>query len=177
MGDNTHPTLTGSEIDELIRSGLSEAEIARQYGMTKAGVNYARFNEGGVPRKGVYRTTREIAKDLFPWKRVGARVSQSYEWRRLKAHSTWQVRHDENDLSFAQLTQLIEFYRRVTTQNLIAEYTPDSGLTLHGRRPEDRRLIIRPNEWTHLDASQRIHWSLPTVMPQGAEDLSAFIAE
>lgn len=180
MGDNTHPVLTGEEIDQLIREGRTETWIGREYGITQQAVHYARFNAGGRPRTNVYKTTRDRAKDFFPWKKVGAAVTESVPWRMLKAHSVWQARHREEDLTPKELRRLVSFYRRLLTEGLIVEFDPTippgewdyPGFALRDRVESDRDLLIRTNDRTDLSSvPMRVHWSFPTVMPEGHESL------
>lgn len=179
MGDNTRPVLSGEEIDQLIRAGLTEQEIADQYGLSKSAVSKRRYWTAGVRRTNVYQTTAEIARGLFPWKGVGKPFNRTYPWQVLKAHSVWQVRYREDDLSPAQLRKLVGFYRRLITEGLIVEFDPTippggeyQGFALRTRTESDDDLLIRANGLTDLsELPMRVHWSIPTVMPKGAEDL------
>lgn len=182
MGDNTSSFLSGEEIDTLIRSGLTESEIARQFGVSVRAVHYKRFwTSNNVRRTGVYLTPSERAREMFPWRRVGqGRGGTSHsDYRALKAHSIWQVRHSPDDLGPDQLRRLVSFYRTLATEGLIVEFRPaippgeGTSFTRVPRTPEDGALLIRQNEWTDLDeVGMHEHWSFPTVYPEGAEDLA-----
>lgn len=184
MGDNTRPFLQGEEIDQLLRQGLTETEIAAVYNVTVAAVSKARRYEGGVARRNRYLTPSEQARELFPWRRVGKGPggNSHNDYRALKAHSIWQVRHREDDLGPDQLQRLIRFYRSLITEGLIVEYRPTippgtgSSFTRSPRQPEDGLLLVRQNEWTDLaDVARHEHWSYPTRLPRGAEDVAALL--
>lgn len=180
MGDNTHPFATGEEIDDLILAGYSERDIADKYQVSISAVSRRRWFNNGGRRIGVPQTTSEIARDMFPWKGVGKPFNDSAVWKLLKSHSIWQARRREEDLTPVRLRKLVSFYRKIVQEGLIVEFDPTippgegvhRGFAFRTRVETDGYLLIRANALTDLsDLPMRTHWSIPYVMPEGAEDM------
>lgn len=183
MGDNTHPLLTGEQIDQMIINGGTYTTIAHEYGMTKEGVRRRRLYVAGVARKGIRWAPREIAEQLMPWPKGSGPDPRDSVFLALKAHSKWQVRNAEEDLSTTYRDRLIPMYRRLITEGLIVEYDAtippgsEAGFSYRARAGSDGMLMLRRNEYTVLSDAQEDHWSFPRVMPKGAEDLVSLLRE
>lgn len=127
------------------------------------------------------KTPSETARDMFPWKGVGKPFNESAVWKLLKSHSIWQARRREEDLTPVRLRKLVSFYRKIVQEGLIVEFDPTippgegvhRGFAFRTRVETDGYLLIRANALTDLsDLPMRTHWSIPYVMPEGAEDLA-----
>ena len=159
-----HPELTLAIIEGLKRKGLSQSEIARQFGLTRQAVSYHVRKYGGA------LTPRQTALQSWPWI-VPTRFGQQSVYRRLRDHAEYFATNGEG-MDFRKLSLLKGFYERLESQ--VVEFDPDlppaedisaGGFAYRRRLESDGDLLIRVNQHTHLSEDGLKVWRMPTVLP------------
>ncbi len=158
------PELTLAIIEGLKRKGLSQSEIARQFGLTRQAVSYHVRKYGGA------LTPRQKALESWPWK-VPTRLGQQSVYARLRDHGEYFATAGEG-MGFRKLSLLSGFYERL--RDKVVEFDPAlppcedasvGGFAYRDRLESDGDLLIRVNEHTHLSDEGRKVWSMPKVLP------------
>ncbi|ATL70741.1 hypothetical protein [Nocardia terpenica] len=171
MANDNLPALTIEIVEQLKGEGMSQAEIARLYGVTRQAITDVKRRSGG------YSTTpREDALKHFPWKVPGSRavpMAMQKPYRNMRDHAEYMVTNGEG-MSAEKLKRLRGFYRKLHSENVVLEFDPNippspgigiGGFAYRARTPEDGDLIIRVNEHTTLTEEGRRIWTFPAVEP------------
>lgn len=163
------PVLTPAIIADLLRKGMSQSDIAREWGYTRQYVSWIKYYHGGIPK-----TPRETASDHFPFVMVGAEHGQTAPYKRLRDHGEYMATGGLG-MSQDKLSRLRGFYRKLHDDNVVLEYDPglppEPGLSSQGgwayrsRVGADEDLLIRVNEYTDLTEPGRMIWRFPPVEP------------
>ena len=158
------PELTLAVIEGLKERGLSQSEIARQFGVTRQAVSYHVRKYGGT------LTPRQKALESWPWI-VPLRFCSQVPYRRLRDHGEYFATGGEG-MSFKKLSDLRGFLRRL--EDFVIEFNPDlppsdgvgiGGFAYRQRLESDGDLLIRVNEHTHLSEEGLKVWAMPKVLP------------
>ncbi len=169
-----HPELTLAIIEGLKRQGLSQSEIARQFGLTRQAVSYHVRKYGGT------LTPRQKALESWPWI-VPTRFGQQAVYRRLRDHGEYFATNGEG-MGFRKLSLLRGFYERLESQ--VVEFDPDlgpsedvstGGFAYRTRLESDSDLLIRVNAHTHLSEEGRKVWRMPAVLPDRLMDTKVLV--
>jgi hypothetical protein len=156
--------LTLAVIEGLKDRGLSQSEIARQFGVTRQAVSYHVRKYGGT------LTPRQKALESWPWI-VPARLSTQVPYKRLRDHAEFYATKGEG-MSPEKLSLLRLFYKRI--EGFVVEFDPDlppsdgvgiGGFAYRERLDSDSDLLIRVNENTHLSEEGLKVWRRPAVKP------------
>lgn len=159
--------LTLAIVEALKNRGLSQSEIARQYGVTRQYVSWIKRTYGGK------LTPRETIRQHWPFE-VPANMGNTSPFKRLRDHgeyiATWGV-----GMKDYKLERLRAFYKKLREGDLVVEFDPNippipgvsnaGGWAYRQRLPEDRDLLIRLNEYTTLTDDGRNLWRFPAVDP------------
>lgn len=158
--------LTPAIVQNLNRQGMSGAEGARKYGVTRAyWSKLLRSTEGFT------KTADEIAREWMPiWVPDGPHACRPY--RNMRLHALRSVDHDAFERVERGDTLLRGFYARLSDYELVVEYDPNippnraastGFFAYRPREASDGDLIIRPNDYTHGldDVNMREFWRLP----------------
>jgi transcriptional regulator with XRE-family HTH domain len=159
--------LTLAIVEALKNKGLSQSDIARQYGVTRQYVSWIKHTYGGR------LTPRELALQHFPFQ-VPVEMGQTSPYRRLRDHSEY-IATGGVGMTEDQLQRLRTFYRKLREGNQVLEFDPNippiPGVSSNGgwayweRLPEDGDLLIRVNEFTNITDKGRDIWRFPAVDP------------
>jgi transcriptional regulator with XRE-family HTH domain len=159
--------LTLAIVEALKNKGLSQSDIAREYGVTRQHVSWIKRTYGGR------LSPRETLLQEFPFK-VSAAQGQASPYRRLRDHAEF-VATDGVGMSEDKLQRLRTFYRKIRDGKLVLEFHPNippirgvsnkGGWAYRQRLPEDGDLLIRVNEFTNLTNEGRDIWRFPAVGP------------
>lgn len=163
--------LTPALINELKARNVSQAEIARMYGVSPSYVTWIKRNYGGVI-KSPYETIRE----LWPWK-VDTRFQDASVHKRLRDHLEFMALGNSRfDVSSYRRGLLRGFYRKLKNENLVVEFDPEippsdgiftGGWAFRTKTTLDGDLIIRVNEHTRpLDTRAKMIWRFPPELPE-----------
>ncbi len=159
-----HPELTLAIIEGLKQKGMSQSEIARQFGVTRQAVSYHVRKYGGA------LTPRQRALESWPWI-VPTSLGQQSVCRRLRDHGEYYATAGEG-MGYIKLSLLKGFYERL--QGQVVEFDPDlppsedisaGGFAYRPRLESDGDLLIRVNAHTFLSDEGRKVWSMPEVLP------------
>lgn len=164
---NGKQRLTLAIVEALKNKGLSQSEIARQYGVTRQYVSWIKRTYGGT------LTPREKVMQHWPFE-VPEQMGNTSPFKRLRDHgeyiATWGV-----GMKTYKLERLRAFYRKLREGDLVVEFDPNippipgvsnvGGWAYRQRLPEDRDLLIRVNEYTKLTNEGRNIWRFPAVDP------------
>jgi hypothetical protein len=158
------PTLTLAIIEGLKRDGLSQSEIARQFGVSRQAVSYHVRKYGGT------LAPRQRALESWPWM-VPVRFSTQVPYKRLRDHGEYYATNGEG-MSFEKLSLLRLFYKRL--EGFVIEFDPNllpsdgvgfGGFAYRERLDSDGDLLIRVNVHTHLSEEGLKVWRMPAVLP------------
>ncbi|OBI14940.1 repressor [Mycobacterium sp. E2327] len=159
--------LTLAIVEALKTKGLSQSEIARQYGVTRQYVSWIKHTYGGR------LTPREQSMQHFPFK-VPTDMGQASPFRRLRDHGEY-VATGGLGMSEDKLQRLRSFYRMLRENNVVVEFDPNvppipgisnkGGWAYRERLPEDADLLIRVNEFTDITDEGRTIWRFPAADP------------
>ena len=158
------PGLTLAIIEGLKERGLSQSEIARQFGVTRQAVSYHVRKYGGT------LTPRQKALESWPWI-VPVRFANQVPYKRLRDHAEFYATKGEG-MSPEKLSLLRLFYKRI--EGFVVEFDPDlppsdgvgiGGFAYRERLDSDGDLLIRVNEHTHLSEEGLKVWRRPAVKP------------
>jgi len=136
------PIITVDEIDALKATGMTQSDIARQYGVTRAYISWIKHNYGGK------RTPRELALEHWPWE-VADRFTRAVPYRCLRDLAEWHATGGKG-MTTAKLDNLRSWLESV--EHVVVEYNPDfppsPGLSSGGyrydfRTPADGNLLMR----------------------------------
>ncbi|MEX3652600.1 XRE family transcriptional regulator [Mycolicibacterium fortuitum] len=159
--------LTLAIVEALKNQGLSGADIARRYGVTRQYVSWIKHTYGGQ------LTEREKVLREFPFK-VPEKQGQASPYRRLRDHAQF-ISTGGADMTPDQLQRLRSFYRKLRAGNLVVEFDPNippipgvsskGGWAYRHRSPDDDELLIRVNEFTNLTEKGCEIWCFPPRDP------------
>jgi transcriptional regulator with XRE-family HTH domain len=158
------PELSLAVIEGLKRKGLSQSEIARQFGVTRQAISYYVRKYGGE------LTPRQKALEHWPWM-VPVRLSNQVPYKRLRDHGEYYATNGKG-MSPEKLGLLRSFYQRL--EGLVVEFDPDlppsegagiGGFAYRERLESDGDLLIRVNEHTFLSEEGLKIWVRPKVLP------------
>jgi hypothetical protein len=156
--------LTLAVIEGLKERGLSQSEIARQFGVTRQAVSYHVRKYGGT------LTPRQKALESWPWM-VPVRFANQVPYKRLRDHAEFYATKGEG-MSPEKLSLLRLFYKRI--EGFVVEFDPDlppsdgvgiGGFAYRERLDSDGDLLIRVNAHTHLSEEGLKVWRRPVVKP------------
>lgn len=160
--------LTPSVIESLRNQGMSFADIAREYEVSRQYVSWIKNNYSGVSE-----TPREQSKRMFPW-HVSSEFHRSSPHIRLRDHLEYMVTGGKG-MSDRKLTLLRGFYARLQDEDLVVEFDPaipaspgiyTGGWAFRPREERDGDLLIRLNEHSRdLTDEERMVWRFPPVLP------------
>ncbi|MDR7303511.1 helix-turn-helix domain-containing protein [Haloactinomyces albus] len=162
--------LTPDAIDNLRRKGFTQRQIAAMYGVSDSAVSAMKRR---YAKEISYRTKREIANELFPFRYIQTRFTEAGIYHRLRDHGHYMV-GGEDELSYERLKNLGGFYDRLKEYDLVVEYDPSikpnisakyGGFAYRDREPSDGDLIIRMNKHTDITDKNRNIWTLPNKRP------------
>lgn len=166
MNDNLGQ-LSLAVIEYLKSKGFTEADIAREFGVSRQAVNYHVRTYNGK------RTPRQRAIDEFPFK-VPSDQGQTSPFKRLRDHGEYMLTHGKG-MSEGKLERLRSFYRKLRDENLVLEFDPtippEPGVSKYGgwayrsRTKRDKDLLIRVNEYTRLTEAGKEIWKFPLTDP------------
>jgi hypothetical protein len=160
-----HYPLTLAVIEGLKDKGLSQSEIARQFGVTRQAVSYHVRKYGGT------LTPRQKALESWPWM-VPVRFSTQVPYKRLRDHGEYYATNGEG-MSPEKLSLLRLFYQRL--EGFVIEFDPNlppsegvgiGGFAYRERLDSDADLLIRVNDHTYLSEEGLKVWRMPKVLPQ-----------
>lgn len=159
--------LSLSVIEDLKAKGLSQSEIAEQFGVTRQAVSWHKKTYGGK------LTPRESILMNFPWE-VSKEQSQASPYKRLRDHGEFMATKGKG-MSEDKLKRLRSFYKKLRDENIVVEYDPTlppepgvsrkGGFAFRKRRPEDGDSLIRKNEYTNITEEGQVIWRFPPVEP------------
>ncbi|OBG38156.1 repressor [Mycobacterium sp. E3198] len=159
--------LTLAIVEALKNRGLSQSEIARQYGVTRQHVSWIKHTYGGR------LTPRESVLQRFPF-RVPVKMGNTSPFKRLRDHGEYVVTGGVG-MSEDKLQRLRSFYRKLRENDLVVEFNPNippipgvssrGGWAFRERTKDDEDLLIRVNEYTHIADELRDIWRFPAVDP------------
>lgn len=165
IGDST---LTISVIEALKTQGLSEAEIARQFGVTRQAVSWHVHKYGGS------MTPRQLVLKHFPFE-VPSELARCSIYQRLRDHGEWYAAGDNASLSADQKQRLVWFYNKLRRNNWVIEFDPNippipgvskcGGWAYRERMPADEDYLVRVNEYTTLTEYGQEIWRFPDEEP------------
>lgn len=170
---NNRPGLTPEIIESEKRKGLSQAEIARKYGVTRQAISdiKRRFPDA------FSTTPREDVLKHFPWLVPGSKdkpMTQQKPYRYLRDHGEYMATGGKG-MSEEKLKRLRIFYKKLRDNNVVVEFDPtlppEIGVAPHGgfayrpRLASDGDLIIRVNQYTTLTEEGHSIWTFPPVEP------------
>ncbi len=157
--------LTLAVIEGLKNRGLSQSDIARQFGVTRQAISYYIRKYGGR------LTPRQMVLEHFPWA-VSTKQSEASACKRLRDHGEY-VATGGVGMSYDKIRRLRGFYERLRDQ--VVEFDPaippEEGVSSNGgfayrkRRESDGDLLIRVNEHTHLSEQGKRIWRFPPMEP------------
>lgn len=149
IGDTT---LTLSVIEALKSQGMTEAEIARQFGVTRQAVSWHVHTYGGT------MTPQQIVLKHFPFAVKDAQQDCSI-YQRLRDHGAYYATGGKG-MSEDRIKRLRWFYNKLRRNNWVIEFDPDlppiegvskcGGWAYRERTPADGDLLIRVNKYTNL---------------------------
>ena len=161
------PILSLSIVEDLKSKGLSQSEIARQFGVTRAYISWIKSTYGGS------RTPREIVLDQWPFE-VPMAMGQASVCRRLRDHAEYMATGGKG-MTDSKLRRLRSFYERLDSRKQVVEFDPgippQDGVSIAGgwayrpRRSSDGDLLIRENDHTRLTKQGRKIWRFPREYP------------
>jgi transcriptional regulator with XRE-family HTH domain len=159
--------LTLAIVEALKNKGLSQSEIARQYGVTRQYVSWIKHTYGGR------LTPRELVLQHFPFQ-VPVEMGQTSPYRRLRDHGEY-IATGGVGMTEDQLQRLRSFYRKLRKGNLVVEFDPNippipgvsnkGGWAYRERLPDDGDLLISVNEFTNITDKRRNIWRVPAGDP------------
>lgn len=166
QNSSTDEKLSLAIVEALKNKGLTQSEIARQYGVTRQYVSWIKKRYGGR------LTPTEQVLAHFPWQ-VNATQLQGVPYRRLRDHGEFMATGGVG-MSHEKLRRLKAFYKRLKDENVVVEFDPNippsegikhGGFAFRPRTPDDKDLLIRVNEFTNLTPQGEIIWRFPPIEP------------
>lgn len=136
------PVITVNEIDALKARGLTQSDIAREYGVSRAYISWIKHTYGGKT------TPREEALKAWPWE-VKQEHTGASPYQRLRDHAEYVVTGGKG-MSQNKIDRLQTWYEDV--ENVVVEYDPENkptpGIKTGGfryleREPSDGDMLIR----------------------------------
>lgn len=159
--------LTLAIVEALRNKGLSQSDIARQYGVTRQYVSWIKHKYGGR------LTPRELALQHFPFK-VPVKMGNTAPFKRLRDHGEY-IATGGVGMDYDKLQRLRGFYKKLRNNNLVVEFDPNippirgvssqGGWAYRERSPEDGDLLIRVNQFTDITDKGRNIWRFPATDP------------
>lgn len=148
-----------------MRQGVPQADIARQYGVTRQYVH--KFAKQGGHDALVTKVTEN-----FPWKITDKMYSNTvYQHLRLLGH--FQL--DPTALSESSKAKVTSFLRKLTTFNRVVDYDPSypaipgisntPGFAYRPRHPRDEDYVIKIRPGVRLTNIGKEIWRLPEKWP------------
>lgn len=181
MVNTRPPIITPADIEALKNQTnphtgkpFTQADIARILGITDQYVSLVKYQTDRFSR-----TPREVARDSFPWKRVGKPYNQSALSKRLGDHAEYRVTLGEG-MPVDRLRRLRNFYTRLRpgadpAVHLVVEFDPEipphegnkfGGYAYRPREESDGELIIRVNRLAEMTPTAYAVWEFPEELPQ-----------
>jgi hypothetical protein len=167
MEGNAHPRLSLAIIEGLKNQGFNQSEIARLFGVTRQAVSWHVRKYGGI------LTPRQKVLEHWPWI-VPASLCFQAPYRRLRDHGEF-VATGGAGMTDEKLVRLRGFYKFLRDEDCVVEFDPDiepqagvagkGGFAYRPRRKNDRDLLIRVNDYTHLSDEGRMIWRFPPIDP------------
>jgi hypothetical protein len=151
-----------SEVLELKKKGWTNAEIAREKGVTRQAVTKL------LRGHGIYARERsKVTREHFPWV-ITDEHSRTSAVRRLRDHAAVFL-SGRDAINPTDLKRLSSWY--VLMENHVLMFDPHlppvpgefpyGGFALKDRTPDDGNLLIRVNEYTKLTDEGKIIWARP----------------
>ncbi|THV39640.1 hypothetical protein FAB82_17375 [Glycomyces buryatensis] len=163
------PRITAEELAALDAGRITQADLARSKGVSRATISRWTRKTPGAPVP--YRT--QLAP-FWPWK---VTTSHQRAAAYMRAFDHLRVRISGAELDDERTSKLIAWYRAIRANGEVLAYDPDAPPTAwrvkHGgfeyleREPADKDLLIRvpdPEWWTE---ERRAAWKLPKDLPEG----------
>lgn len=156
--------ITVREIDDLKDKGLTQSEIARMHGVTRAYISWIKHTYGGK------LSPREEALQSWPWE-VREPHTKCSPYQRLRDHAEYMVT-DGKGMNEGKLSRLRAWYS--TVNSVVVEYgldiPPTPGIKSGGfryvaREPSDGNLLIRVAGEDILTPEGKELFTRPTVLP------------
>lgn len=164
-GKGQKPVISLAEIEQKLSRGMTQADIAREVGVSRAYVSWIIKNYAGDRLK----TPRQKAQENYPWK-VWNEHQQAGLHRATRDHAEYMEVGDEG-MTPDKLSRLSTLYKKIIDYDVVVEYDPFNftptpeyplgGFRLVPREDTDGDLIIRVNEHTILTDRGRKVWRLP----------------
>lgn len=163
------PIITYADIARKKSEGMTQSEIAREVGVSRAYISQI-VKEYGPAKE---PTPREKAiEENYPWE-VATGHTQAYLHRQLRNHLDYVVNGSEG-MSEVNLERLRLFYNKLKDFDLVVEYsplnppmpdTPTGGYAYLHREKNDGDLIIRINDYTIVTPKTLEIWRMPETLP------------
>jgi len=159
--------LTLAIIEGLKAKGMSQAEIGRQFGVTRQAVSWHVRTYGGT------LTPRQKALESWPFI-VPVELCQQSAYKRLRDHGEYMATNGEG-MNFDKLSRLRGFYDRL--KEFVLEFDPVEGFVYRERLESDADLLIRVNEHTFVSDEGLNMWRMPASMPEFRFDSEGLISK
>ncbi|ASR84567.1 immunity repressor [Rhodococcus phage Alatin] len=166
--DSDEPKLTLAEVEALKNKGLTQSEIAKQYGVTRQYVSWIIKTYGGT------KTPRQKMLEHFPWE-VPVEMNPQSPYRNMSNHAEYMATGGVG-MDKGELVRLRNFYQKLMEEDSVLEFDPNipgtpgfaklGGFALRPREEEDGDLMIRVNEYTKLTEEGKRLWKIPPVLPE-----------
>lgn len=167
--------LNSESVRRLLAWGYSQAQIARIYNCTRQYINKL------SPDEPVKKSARDEVLKHYPWNLAEHRnvwhelpFHRAYLDKLMRDHAEFLWIGDQFEMSLDKRKRLVSFYKKLKTEALVVEFSPEIPPTEHNsvggfryvpRIESDGWLIVRRNEYTTITEEGEALWTLPAEWP------------
>lgn len=161
--------ITPEEVMHLMGKGMTQSQIAREYGVTRQYIFIL------AKRAGHEAAEQEYIKDDLPWTDIDETHKDNAIFKALRMHARYMERGQEG-LRGSSYIKLLGMYRKLVRFNQVIDYDesypPVEGLSNTGgfmyvpRSPEDGNLIIKMKPSVRITKRGARIWQLPKKFPE-----------
>lgn len=155
MSRENQSGLTGALIDEYLRLGRTQKEIAELHGVSKQYVSQLHARQGRL------FTAQQKVRDLWPWDDVPESMIRKY----LRLHLRYMVA-GPSELNDIDVSRLRTLYRRMETRVVVFDRgVKPENLYYAPRTAQDENFVIRIGGETKIPDRELDYWRLPPQTP------------
>ena len=156
--------LTPDTVIDLLQLGNSQAEIARDFGVSRQYVNK-------LAKQGGYESPFKTMNDNLPWE-IKGEFANNQIWKNIRRHGIWVT---TGKLGESDREHLRGFYRKLDAFPVVADHDPDypplpgianqPGFAFVPRTEADEDFIVKVRPGTSITKIGDRIWRMPAIRP------------